>query len=80
MASIQQAFRKPDAHSDAIWCVEWLSETLLLTGGVDGHLKCWKVSDKMVVELEWEIDPGEFPMGVVSICRLSYSYLYFIQI
>lgn len=72
MPSCQQTERKQDAHADAVWCLEWLSDSLLLTGSVDGTLKCWGVDPTgRIGGATWTSEPGEFQMGVVSIARLE---------
>jgi WD repeat-containing protein 61 len=47
----------------------WLSDSVLLTGSVDGTLKCWSVEKDAITGPKWAIE-GEFQMGVVSICTL----------
>ena len=65
----RQVFRKADGHTDALWAMAWLSDSVLLTGSVDGTLKSWAVEKEVISGPKWVIE-GEFQMGVISICTL----------
>ncbi len=39
-------WEKVDAHEGGVYCLGWISDSLMVSGGRDGHLRFWEVKDR----------------------------------
>ena len=52
------AWVEPEAHSERIYCCEWLEEDTLATGSEDGSVCCWSLKEKVCTATARPYDAG----------------------